>query len=235
MRRWIIAMALLAIVGVVGLAGWYVWLPTYRPALGHGEIYGIDVSDHQGQIDWRAVARSGVSFALIKATEGSTYVDSDFAPDLAQARSAGLLTGAYHFFSLCSRGATQAANFLKIAPPGSTALPPAVDLELSGNCSARPSRSEVQSQLSVFVSLVESATRQPLIFYIGSSFEQRYPLPAAKSGLLWKRSILLRPSGPWVIWQVDGFAHLDGIGGPVDLDVMKEGDIPSPAGYVVAR
>jgi lysozyme len=223
--RWIIPMGFFAAVAAVVLIGWYVWLPGYRPALGHGEIYGVDVSDHQGRVDWREVAGSDVSFVFIKATEGSTYVDSDFGSDLAQARSAGLLAGAYHFFTLCSPGATQAANFLRIAPPGSTALPPAVDLELSGNCTARPSLSEVQAQLSVFLNLVESATRQPVISYIGASFEQRYPIRAARAALLWKRSVLLRPSGQWVIWQVDGFAHVDGIAGRVDLDVMKRDDI----------
>jgi lysozyme len=226
--RWhlIISIAVLAVVGAVGLAGWYVWLPRYRPALDPGEIYGIDVSDHQGQIKWGAVARSDMSFVLIKATEGSTYVDPDFAADLAGARSAGLLVGAYHFFTLCSPGATQAANFLQIAPPGSTVLQPAVDLELSGNCSARPSLSEVQSQLSAFVNRVEQATRQHLVFYIGASFEQRYPLPRVENRLLWKRSILMRPSGSWAIWQVDGLAHVEGITGRVDLDVMKRDDVP---------
>lgn len=229
MRRhrwlWVISLAVLAVAAAVVLTGWYVWLPGYRPALGPGEIYGIDVSDHQGHINWKAVARSDVSFVFIKATEGSTYVDSDFAPDLAQARSAGLLVGAYHFFTLCSPGASQAASFLKIAPPGSTALQPAVDLELSGNCSARPSLSEVRSQLSDFVRLVAAAARQPLIFYVGSSFERRYPLQAIENGLLWKRSTLRRPSGSWGIWQVDGFAHIAGITGQVDLDVMKRGDV----------
>jgi lysozyme len=228
--RWVVSIALLVIVGVVALSGLHAWLPRFRPALGNGEIYGVDVSDHQGRIDWRAVGRSDVSFVFIKATEGSTYVDSDFAADLAEARSAGLLVGAYHFFTLCSPGATQAANFLKIAPPGSTVLPPAVDLELSGNCSARPSRSEVQTQLSTFVRLVESATGQPVISYVGASFEQRYPFGAASSSLFWKRSVLRRPSGQWAIWQVDGFAQVAGITGPVDLDVMKRGEVLSTPG-----
>jgi lysozyme len=227
-HKWhlIISIAVLAVVGAVGLAGWYLWLPRYRPALDPGEIYGIDVSDHQGQINWRAVAGSDMSFVFIKATEGSTYVDPDFAADVAHARSVGLLVGAYHFFTLCSPGATQAANFLKIAPPGSTALQPAVDLELSGNCSARPRLSEVQSQLSVFVNRVELATRRRVVFYIGASFEQRYPVQGVENGLLWKRSVLMRPSGSWAIWQVDGLAHVEGITGQVDLDVMKRGDVP---------
>ena len=223
--RWITSVAVLAVAGAVGLTGWNVWLPGYRPALHPGEIYGIDVSDHQGPINWRTVARSDVAFAFIKATEGSTYVDPDFAPDLTQARSAGLLVGAYHFFTLCSPGASQAANFLKIAPPGSTALQPAVDLELAGNCSARPRFSEVQSQLSDFVRRVEVATKESVIFYIGRSFYRRYPIQGAGTGLLWQRSILRRPSGSWVIWQVDGFAHIAGISGRVDLDVMKRDDL----------
>jgi len=79
-------MTLIAAVAALVLTGWYVWLPGYRPALAHGEIYGVDVSDHQGRADWREVAGSGVSFVFIKATEGSTYVDSYFASDLAEAR-----------------------------------------------------------------------------------------------------------------------------------------------------
>lgn len=208
-----------------GLYGRYVWLPTYRPSLEHGESYGIDVSGHQGHIDWAKVAHSDLSFVYIKATEGSTYVDSDFAYDLAEARAAGLAVGAYHFFTLCSPGASQAANFLHTTPPGSTALPPAVDLELLGNCTAQPSLSEVETQLSDFVDVVETATGEPVIFYIGTSFEHRYPIPVADNGLRWKRSILLAPSGPWVIWQVDGLAQIDGINGPVDLDLMKTDDI----------
>jgi len=227
---WIISAALLVAVGAAVLSGWRIWVPRYRPALEQGVTYGVDVSDHQRRIDWPAIARSDVSFAYIKATEGSTYVDSDFGQDLAQARSAGLLVGAYHFFTLCSPGATQAANFLKIAPPGSTELPPAIDLELSGNCSARPSLREVETQLSVFISRVESATGRTVISYIGASFEQRYPVPGAASRLLWKRSVLRPPSGPWVIWQVDGFAQVAGVNGRVDLDVMKRDDVLGSAG-----
>jgi lysozyme len=136
--------------------------------------------------------------------------------------------GAYHFFTLCSPGASQAANFLKIAPPGSTDLQPAVDLELAGNCSARPRLSEVRSQLSDFLRRVEAATKQSVIFYIGASFDRRYPLQGIDASLLWKRSILRRPSGAWAIWQVDGLARIDGITGRADLDVMKRDDLLGP-------
>jgi GH25 family lysozyme M1 (1,4-beta-N-acetylmuramidase) len=63
-------------------------------------VKGIDVSSHdhsQHPIDWPAVAGSGVRFAYIKATEGSTYTNPYFAADYAAAKSAGLWVGAYAF------------------------------------------------------------------------------------------------------------------------------------------
>ena len=57
------------IVGVIGGLGalsalvWFVWLPHYRPNLHAGEQYGVDVSAHQGHINWPKVARNHIAFA----------------------------------------------------------------------------------------------------------------------------------------------------------------------------
>lgn len=78
-RRW--PVVVVVVVVVVGAAGWwgrYRWLPGYRPGLAAGERYGIDVSRHQGEIDWTQVADDGIEFAYIKATEGGDFVDERF-------------------------------------------------------------------------------------------------------------------------------------------------------------
>ena len=62
-------------------------------------LLGVDVSDFQGQIDWRSVAKSGVSFGVAKATEGATLVSSTFAANWSGMKSAGIMRGAYHFFA----------------------------------------------------------------------------------------------------------------------------------------
>ena len=92
---------------------WFVSLPAYRPALQAQERYGVDVSLHQGVIDWRRVAADGVSFAYIKATEGGDHTDPLFAGNWERAARAGLQRGAYH----AHVGGVQGSVDLDVARP----------------------------------------------------------------------------------------------------------------------
>ncbi|GBF34158.1 lyzozyme M1 [Desulfocucumis palustris] len=58
---------------------------------------GIDVSIWQGDIDWKKVKAAGTSFAFLKATEGKSIEDKQFAKNIINARAVGILVGAYHF------------------------------------------------------------------------------------------------------------------------------------------
>lgn len=58
---------------------------------------GIDVSHWQGEIDFGKVASTSTKFVIIKATQGTGYVDPKFAQNKSRARAAGLLVGYYHF------------------------------------------------------------------------------------------------------------------------------------------
>jgi lysozyme len=222
-RRWLLV-AVLAFAGLAAAVAiwWFLWVPNWRPPLEGDEGYGIDVSAHQDVIDWRQVAGDGITFVYIKATEGGDFTDDRFEENWRGAREAGLDRGAYHYFTLCTPGADQARHFLDVAPPESEALPPAVDLELAGNCSARPSPAEVKQQLGVFIRLVEAAWGREVILYVGDDFEQAYPVRQELDRPLWLRRFLLRPNvDAWLIWQLHGYARVHGIDGGVDLDVMR--------------
>jgi Glycosyl hydrolases family 25 len=67
-------------------------------------VIGVDVSNHQGEIDWSALAGSNVAFAYIKATEGGDFRDRRFQLNWDGAKRAGLARGAYHFFTQCRSG-----------------------------------------------------------------------------------------------------------------------------------
>jgi lysozyme len=206
----------------IGAAFWFVFVPHWRPSLAEGERYGVDVSAHQGDIDWGAVAGDEIEFAYIKATEGSDFVDERFAENWRAAGAAGLDRGAYHFFTLCTPGVEQAANFLRVAPPDSGAMAPAVDLELAGNCSDRPDREAVARELGAFLAEVEEAWAAEVVLYVGDDWERRYPVREQLDRDLWHFRFLRRPDvDGWRIWQVHGFARVEGIHGSVDLDVMR--------------
>src|SRR5262245_15828853 len=93
MMRWAAGVAIALVFGalVAAAGGWWTpWAARY--------IQGVDVSWHQGAIDWRTLAADDVAFAYIKATEGGDHVDERFAFNWREAGAAGLYRGAYHFF-----------------------------------------------------------------------------------------------------------------------------------------
>jgi uncharacterized protein with LGFP repeats/GH25 family lysozyme M1 (1,4-beta-N-acetylmuramidase) len=111
--------------------------PRIRPKVataGAGAIaQGLDVSHFQGTVDWAAVTGGGASFAYMKATEGTTFTDPQFATNYAGSAGAGLVRGAYHFaLPDVSSGAAQANYFLAggggWVADGHT-LPPVLDIE----------------------------------------------------------------------------------------------------------
>ncbi|NJC82648.1 GH25 family lysozyme, partial [Planosporangium mesophilum] len=77
-------------------------------------VAGIDVSSHDhelGPIDWAGVAASGVQFAIVKATEGTSYVNPYFHGDYNAAKANGILTGAYVFARPDKRNPVAEANY----------------------------------------------------------------------------------------------------------------------------
>lgn len=223
-RRWPFVISGVVLFSIaLAAAWWFVWVPNWRPPLHDGERYGIDVSAHQATIDWARVADDEITFAYIKATEGRDFVDRRFEQNWSGAGSAGLDRGAYHFFTLCTPGADQAWHFLDVARPDRSALAPAVDLELAGNCSDRPSAESVAEELDDFITVVERAWERELVLYVGDDFEDEYPVRDRLDRPLWHRRFLLRPDVEgWLIWQLHGYARVEGIDGGVDLNVMRQ-------------
>ena len=92
-------------------------------------LFGIDVSHHQGTIDWNKVKAAGVQFVFLKATEGETFVDKRYAINRAGAKAVGIPCGAYHFFRPKASLTAQIDNFVKTVAklqPGD--LPPVLDI-----------------------------------------------------------------------------------------------------------
>ena len=212
--------------GVGLLAIGAAWGPSlagsWHPAEKRFPIQGIDVSHHQGQIDWSLLPGQGVDFAYIKATEGGDHVDRAFAANWRGARAAGLRRGAYHFFTLCRSGAEQAANFVRVVPAEPGALAPAVDLEYLGNCSRKVGRHQLQAELSDYLRIVERHYGQAAVLYLTEEFDDAYGISRTFDRPLWLRRIAFEPdfgARRWAYWQASNFRRLRGINGRVDWNV----------------
>jgi lysozyme len=202
-----------------------------------GNAQGIDVSHHNGNIDFKKVAADGISFVFIKATQGKSFRSPKFLQFVKDAKAAGLLIGAYHYVD-DSAGSLDAAkaeaqNFYRAIQDaggiGVFDLPPVMDYESNKNSY---SKATITAVAKTFLEEIHKLTGvKPLVYtypaFIGNfTGLSSYPLwiarystqtPADASG--WTR---------WDFWQYsDGSAgaylprgnrKVDGISGAVDLN-----------------
>lgn len=94
---------------------------------------GIDVSNHNGNINFNKVKVEGVECVYIKATEGTTYRDNYLDTNYSNAHYAGLKTGFYHFLVGTSSPETQATNFYNAIKDKASDLIPMLDIETAFN------------------------------------------------------------------------------------------------------
>jgi lysozyme len=191
-------------------------------------VHGIDVSKHQGTIDWKRVSRMRIngiwiSFAFIKATEGITRQDQKFKTNWKQSAQNGLLRGAYHFYYPSRDADKQADNFIKMVTLTKGDLPPVADIEVSNGRSAE----KIREGLKIFINRLEKHYKvKPIIYtninfyntYLKGSFEE-YPLWIA--GYFDHDRFYNEFNTPWVIWQHSEKGKVDGIKGNVDFNVFK--------------
>ena len=196
------------------------------------EVRGVDVSAYQGTIDWPTIARQDVDFAYVKATEGSSFVDRQFEANLRGAREAGLLVGAYHFFSFESSGRSQAAHVLATVPDDEDLLPVAVDVEYYGSFHDHPpDAAEVRSELSALIEALRARGPEPVVYATRSAYD-RYIAGGFPETQIWIRSVIVPPPAmsdgrEWTFWQYSNRDRLDGYDGEesfIDMNVFH-GDL----------
>ncbi|WP_417671491.1 GH25 family lysozyme [Roseibium sp.] len=211
-----------AVGAVLTIAGVAFFFMSWEPDRDLHPVRGIDVSRHQGAVDWQRVARDDVAFVYLKASEGGDFQDKAFAANWRGAGEAGLSRGAYHFFSLCRPGALQAENFLSVLPHDGAMLPPVLDLEFEGNCAERPPVAQVLAEISAFVTAVEGARGHRVMIYAPEETYQAYLDGQGLSRPLWARSMWRSPdyASDWAMWQYHQRGRVAGIEGDVDLNVL---------------
>jgi len=191
-------------------------------------VHGTDVSKYQGEVDWRTIRESGVSFAFVKATEGGDRVDDFFARNWTAARAAGIPRGAYHFFYFCRPAHEQAAWFIRNVPRDPSALPPVLDMEwnhLSPTCKLRPPAETVHAEMRTFLDILTRHYGKRPIIYTSVDFYEHNRLHEFHGYHWWLRSVSAHPHDryqrrPFLFWQYTGTGILPGVQGDADLNVF---------------
>lgn len=195
------------------------------PSLKQYPIQGIDVSNHQKVIDWSKLDNQRVRFAFIKATEGGDFKDKSFDRNWKDAKEQGIIVGAYHFFTFCRSGSEQAQNFIESVPKDDSMLPPAIDLEYSGNCKLIKSKEELLYDIRVFMQIIENHYSKRMVIYVLDDFYREFLDGEFPDNYYWLRDVYGKPRPDhgydWDFWQHSNRGRMQGIDGFVDLNVFR--------------
>ena len=184
---------------------------------------GIDVSHHQGFIEWsRVIAdRPDIQFVYVKLTEGASHIDSRAAKNVSGAASVELPVGGYHYFRMTSGAKEQFEHFKKnldhCMHGQRHVLIPMVDVETADGHKVQ----EVQDSLRVLLTLLEKYYgKKPMIYGTMRSYNTLLAPDFNDHPLYIGRFGTNEPevnNGDYTVWQFSEKGHIDGIPKSVDF------------------
>lgn len=192
------------------------------------EISGLDVSRHQGTIDWPKAANmisngKRLEFVFIKATEGITLRDNRFISNWEEAGKAGFVRGAYHYFHPTRHPERQAANFIRFVKLSVGDLPPVVDVEIRGG----KSKKEFVMLLKEYITMIEHEYRVRPILYTSLHLYTTLLKDDFNSYPLWISCYFEQDrfekecKHRLYFWQYTEKGKVDGISGKADINVFN--------------
>lgn len=185
---------------------------------------GIDVSVHNGYIDWKKVKAAGKDFAIIRSGYGDTLSypgqkDSRFESNYKAARAAGLKVGIYHYmYATTVSGAKREAQGFLNCIRGKTPLemPVALDIEERAQYNL-PSRT-VEAIAKAFIDVVEAAGYYCVLYSYESFLTAKFSAAFRAKYDIWCANISRTPSIAYGIHQHSFTGIVPGISGRVDLN-----------------
>lgn len=193
---------------------------------------GIDISHYQNVTSWQQVHNSGISFVIIKSTEGSSCIDQSLQSHLAGAKSVGIKVGVYHFCrAKDTQSAIQEADFFvstinSIGGFGLLDIAPVLDLETPEGAS----RANVVSICRTWIERVKQLSGVQPMIYSFPSFSDEFLDNCLADIPLWLADYS-NDTPPnhcgwnrWTFIQFSEKGQIEGIDGYVDMDEF-DGDI----------
>ncbi len=192
---------------------------------------GIDVSKHQGEIDWAKVAQDGVKFAFIRVGNrgygtGAIVEDAQFEANIEGALSNGIQVGVYFFSqAINEEEAREEATFVleKIAPY-KIQCPVVVDVEKVADSEARMNQISMEERTAntiVFLETVKAAGYDVMLYHNMEMGTLMLDLEQLEDYDKWFAYYNKEIYYPYLfdVWQYSDKGQIDGIAGDVDLNI----------------
>lgn len=169
--------------------------------------WGIDISHHQGTIDWSKMnGDKRPDFVFLKTTEGTHFTDNRFEDYKEHLIKLAIPFSGYHFMRFNKNGEDQANYFLRKAQPKKGQLIPVVDIEYQRHLYT----DEIaQRNIDLFMETIRSAIGVYPIVYCEEKYYHKYLKKKYKGKIiLWIANYKRMPTSAWDIWQkTDKFQH----------------------------
>ena len=198
---------------------------------------GIDVSQHNGAIDWEQVRADGVDFVYIRAGirgygSGKLVEDARFAENIEGAKAAGLNVGVYFFTqAVTEEEAVEEADFvLELIRGKEMDIPVAIDVEKVENNETEPrtknlSKAQYTANVKAFCERIREAGYDAIVYGNGKTFAILLDINELESYEKWFADYI--SSNDWTpyfpyhfrIWQYDSTGRVNGISGDCDLNL----------------
>lgn len=193
---------------------------------------GIDVSEHNGVIDWNTVAGTGIDFAFIRVgyrggIEGQLHEDAMYVTNIEQARQAGLQIGVYWYSSAINETELQEeVDFvLSCLQNQSLNLPIVFDMEFFDEEQGRINALSVQEKTDLVLRFCQSMEQQGYSSMIYGNLDWLYnqlDFEQIQDQNLWYAAYQDKPAmqDRFMIWQYSNTGTLPGISTHVDMNIM---------------
>ena len=201
-------------------------------------MFGIDVSEHNGVLDWGKIKAAGVEFAVIRSGYGVSHVDTQFARNMRGAIAQGIPVGIYHFsYALSAEGAKKEGEFvLSLLEPyrGEIVLPVFFDFEYDTVTYAKKQgvnlgKSAFLSHTEAFCKVIKGAGYTPGVYY-NLDYYRNYVEKDRFSGLvIWYAQYASRPTvTDYDLWQYSSSYTIPGHSGRFDANILETAALLEP-------
>ena len=206
-----------------------------RPSLALGvavpsdyHVFGLDVSRHQGKIDWKKLSKFSFEgykfeFVYIKASEGKSWVDRKFDYNWQKAKKYNILRGAYHFYRPKVNSTIQMENFISVVDMQKGDLPPVLDVEVESSLSKSKYREGVLNCLKI---METTYGIQPIVYTNQQLYREYFKHKSFEKYHFWISRLKSSPPrmDNWLFWQFTYEGVISGSNEYVDINVFN-GDI----------